>query len=1032
MRKSGKKFNSAKKIKIVLIGVFISLAVGFLLNPTPLLAQDEGLSIRGVWNTLEDWDSSLRSSLIRNIPGVGAIINLPQLFVSTGISLIVGLEGFVIWILTKILIIVASYNKFTNSLPVQIGWVLVRDIANLFFVVILLIIALATILRLESYNFKRLLPKLLLMAALVNFSLVITGLMIDFAQVIMLTFVNSFATSSGGPIVIIQSFRIKEIISAIVAGEEEIELWKLLITGILMVIMLAIVVMVLIVMVVVFVIRIVMLWVLVILSPLAFMLAAFPQGQRYSQQWWQEFSKYVIIGPVLGFFLWLSFAVLAGTNTSRLVERDFQGLAEAQYDMPQIIEEGKTIGSGKNEVELPIITEIIGVDKMFSFIIAIAMLMASLALTRQAGVMGAGFAGRMFEKMRAAGAAPVFAAWTGAKTLGKAPFQYAARKINEGIGEGKIKPWVNPAAMYRGWVERRKELYESAKAQATAGGKETWEKIFVGAAMPHRQMLTAAEESKFAKDFSWRDKEDLAQQAVELRDAGGSEGRTKRRALIKAAGEKGYLDDLMAHPEMKKWVRSSLEEKYQEADKERKKADNDPTKDKKLAKFADYVDDRNLRGRMDAGEFHGYNQLHLFLENYIGDHQEGLTTINNLEEVAARVRHPEYAGHATYRSKAEGGNNEMEMESLYETSYDTGKVDEKGNKIEGTRKSAQRRGVVEFSKWPGRNKMSVAPQGAFTLYSDGRAGIDDFGEQIIAAAFAGQEQRVVEHSQNRMWPLSLGGTADEVDWKKDKAGNYALDEKFKDKIAVIDAPEIKDPEIRKKVIENRAKALASMYHKVGDKGRKAIWQKVGGKEGNQGTFEINGKSYSAEKLLEKYPELELEEELSSYDERKRTRRAGKTGTSVTPPGERREAELSPQRAGEIIEGTQDSVNQAGQDLGRAFNTGNTEEITSALTDLENALNSCSSEIEKLARTPQAQNQLNNLDDLISKIGQHRDTEGRDLDSGLIANLISNTNKNLAILSKAIKGNVRQAPITPPVEKGGEEKKGKDEKEEEED
>jgi hypothetical protein len=35
-----------------------------------------------------------------------------------------------------------------------------------------------------------------------------------------------------------------------------------------------------------------------------------PQTESYAKQWWEEFTKHVIVGPVLVFFLWLAFATL--------------------------------------------------------------------------------------------------------------------------------------------------------------------------------------------------------------------------------------------------------------------------------------------------------------------------------------------------------------------------------------------------------------------------------------------------------------------------------------------------------------------------------------------------------------------------------------------------------------------------------------------------------------------------------------------------------------------------------------------------
>jgi hypothetical protein len=57
---------------------------------------------------------------------------------------------------------------FTQT-PCSNGWVITRDIANMFFIVILLVIAFATILQIEQYNYKKWLPKLILMAILINF-----------------------------------------------------------------------------------------------------------------------------------------------------------------------------------------------------------------------------------------------------------------------------------------------------------------------------------------------------------------------------------------------------------------------------------------------------------------------------------------------------------------------------------------------------------------------------------------------------------------------------------------------------------------------------------------------------------------------------------------------------------------------------------------------------------------------------------------------------------------------------------------------
>lgn len=63
---------------------------------------------------------------------------------------------------------------------IQTVWVMVRDFVNIFFILILLVIAFATIFNKPTqYTAKELLPKLIIAALLINFSLVITAWVID-------------------------------------------------------------------------------------------------------------------------------------------------------------------------------------------------------------------------------------------------------------------------------------------------------------------------------------------------------------------------------------------------------------------------------------------------------------------------------------------------------------------------------------------------------------------------------------------------------------------------------------------------------------------------------------------------------------------------------------------------------------------------------------------------------------------------------------------------------------------------------------
>ena len=67
----------------------------------------------------------------------------------------------------KILIPIAAFNHFTDIDGVKVGWQALRDFSNMFFILILLIIAFATIIGVKSYGYKTLLSRLIIVAILV-------------------------------------------------------------------------------------------------------------------------------------------------------------------------------------------------------------------------------------------------------------------------------------------------------------------------------------------------------------------------------------------------------------------------------------------------------------------------------------------------------------------------------------------------------------------------------------------------------------------------------------------------------------------------------------------------------------------------------------------------------------------------------------------------------------------------------------------------------------------------------------------------
>jgi len=229
-------------------------------------------------------------------------------------NLIVWFLGSILLIVVGVLINVAQYNSFVTAPAVGLGWSIVRDIVNMFFIVVLLIMAFGTILGVESYSVKGgKLTRLLIMAIVINFSRTLCGVMIDFGQVVMLTFVSGFKDAAGGNF--IEAMKINEVMQASDASASEgadASTTAIVVSLILAVVMTAVATFVVIMMTIGLLIRIIYLWCLIVLSPIAFFLKAVPGGQASGlyAKWWSKFTSNVVFGPLMAFFLWLSLAVV--------------------------------------------------------------------------------------------------------------------------------------------------------------------------------------------------------------------------------------------------------------------------------------------------------------------------------------------------------------------------------------------------------------------------------------------------------------------------------------------------------------------------------------------------------------------------------------------------------------------------------------------------------------------------------------------------------------------------------------------------
>jgi hypothetical protein len=344
----------------------------------------------------------------------------------------------------RVMLYVSKYNNFLDVPAVDVGWKIIRDLCNNFFIVILMVSAISTVLSIKKYHYKAILSKLLMMAILINFSKMFTGLLIDFSQVIMLTFADKIATV-GGKNILLNSiglndgYNLRELDeeSGVGALDVGLALMLVMIVG-----TVAIVVITMITIILVY--RIVMFWFLVIMSPFAYLASTFPPTQAYASKWWSNLFKYLAVGPAMMFFLYLSFFTMnkmAKTGQEEKFSLDSGGgSATTQKDKDRIA------ALTRKGITFSTLAE---PENLFSVLITIAMMAGSLIVAQDLGVKGSkwgakgismlqdgmkgkGLAGTPFRVARTASRA--------AGTIAGTPFRALGRGV-EMIGEGVGGKW---------------------------------------------------------------------------------------------------------------------------------------------------------------------------------------------------------------------------------------------------------------------------------------------------------------------------------------------------------------------------------------------------------------------------------------------------------------------------------------------------------------------------------------------------------------------------------------------------------------
>ncbi len=270
------------------------------------------------------------------------------------LSLVVMVLGFIPAFLGSLVLGIVLSDKliilpYTSGGIVDIGWNITRDLANLALIAIIIAIAVRTMLAGRGIE---LLPKLIGIALIINFTKVIAGVVVDIANILTNYFLEPVANFGSLALFTLfgQNTPFSQYIGGVLslfAGKGQENIGELinnfasafsltsLISDTVVTIMIVAVGWILaftfLVYAAIFFVRYIVIWILVIFAPLAFVAMILPETAKYAKQWWAALTKWAFMGLGPAFMLFLAAKMmqakseLFGEYTSQIWETEKGG-----------------------------------------------------------------------------------------------------------------------------------------------------------------------------------------------------------------------------------------------------------------------------------------------------------------------------------------------------------------------------------------------------------------------------------------------------------------------------------------------------------------------------------------------------------------------------------------------------------------------------------------------------------------------------------------------------------------------------------
>jgi len=346
----------------------------------------------------------------------------------------------------------------TNTFVVRESWRIVRDFMNMFFILFLIIMAFGTIFDIDKYHWRNLLPYLLIAALLINFSMVIGEYIIKIGNGLAAVFLrqisgfgndmaNGFALGETFPN---QEFSVQGL--AMIANNSA----RVIITALFSIVFLIIALFAFIAALLFAVIRIPILWLLLIVSPIAWAGYVLPNIRAKTwSKWWNALISWSFFLPVYLFFL--MFAVMFIRRKSEI---------EASISNVQ----GVSLFTGPGGA----------LSDLLFYILTLIFMIFGLKAAYSVGSFAAEGAGKLMGKLEsgvrkyAPGAAYVRGAWEGLKARGE---EIKEKGI---LGFGGAQRAREAEARMKGWVAGLPGPGQAPAAREVAKGtieKQLMEKV---------------------------------------------------------------------------------------------------------------------------------------------------------------------------------------------------------------------------------------------------------------------------------------------------------------------------------------------------------------------------------------------------------------------------------------------------------------------------------------------------------------------------------------------------------------------------